>query len=201
MPTGYTSIIEEREVSFEEFTWRCARAFGALIMMRDDSMDAPIPQKFKPEPYYEEWLRKAQEELTRLQAMAVDEAEIAATSEYEAARTSWAKHEAKAVALTARYAALRAKVADWTPPSEEHAGLKQFMIEQIDLSARDGFGSYGVAPERTSGAVWLRSKIIEAERDVERYAKAAHEEQERVASRNAWIDALRRSVPPPAAKG
>mgnify|MGYP003341377176 CR=1 FL=1 len=30
MPTGYTSIIEDRtDATFEEYVWRCARAFGA----------------------------------------------------------------------------------------------------------------------------------------------------------------------------
>lgn len=37
MPTGYTSpLYEGKEISFEQFALRCARNFGALVMMRDE---------------------------------------------------------------------------------------------------------------------------------------------------------------------
>lgn len=49
MPTGYTAAVEDGTITeFDDFAWQCARAFGALIMMRDDPMSAPIPQKFEP---------------------------------------------------------------------------------------------------------------------------------------------------------
>jgi len=32
MPTGYTSIIEERDVTFAEFAKRCARAMGGTML-------------------------------------------------------------------------------------------------------------------------------------------------------------------------
>jgi hypothetical protein len=42
MPTGYTAMIEEREdVTFREFALTCARAFGACIMQRDNSLAEP----------------------------------------------------------------------------------------------------------------------------------------------------------------
>ncbi len=47
MPTGYTHLIEEG-CNLEEFVWACARAFGACVMMRDDSVDKPVPEKFEP---------------------------------------------------------------------------------------------------------------------------------------------------------
>jgi len=37
MPTGYTADLNDgKQVTFQEFTMKCARAFGALIEMRDD---------------------------------------------------------------------------------------------------------------------------------------------------------------------
>ena len=36
MPTGYTHELHEgEEISFEKFVMSCARAFGALVLMRD----------------------------------------------------------------------------------------------------------------------------------------------------------------------
>ena len=50
MPTGYTSKIGDDQ-SFKDFALRCARNFGANILMRDDPMDAEI-KKYEVEPYY-----------------------------------------------------------------------------------------------------------------------------------------------------
>ena len=43
MPTGYTADIQDGKITtLREYALSCARAFGALIMMRDDPHDAPI---------------------------------------------------------------------------------------------------------------------------------------------------------------
>ena len=46
MPTGYTAEILNGEIkTFPEFAKKCARAFGAMIHMRDDSLDATYKKK------------------------------------------------------------------------------------------------------------------------------------------------------------
>ena len=44
MPIGYTSKLHDGDQPFNEFIMSCARAFGALVTMRDDPNDAPIPE-------------------------------------------------------------------------------------------------------------------------------------------------------------
>jgi hypothetical protein len=45
MPTGFTEpVIENEGETLERFVLRCARAFGPMIMLRDHSFDAPIPE-------------------------------------------------------------------------------------------------------------------------------------------------------------
>ena len=66
MPTGYTAKLMEQGQTFPEFIMSCARAFGALIMMRDDPANAPIPEKFEPSDYHVRALKKAYVEQTRL---------------------------------------------------------------------------------------------------------------------------------------
>lgn len=45
MPTGYTSIIDDNEnVTFKEYALRCARGFGALMHLRDESLDKEITE-------------------------------------------------------------------------------------------------------------------------------------------------------------
>ena len=50
MPTGYTSYINDGEItSGKEFLKLCTRAFG----IKDESLDVPTPNHFEPDPYYE----------------------------------------------------------------------------------------------------------------------------------------------------
>jgi len=73
MPTGYTAKLMESGQTFQDFVMQCARAFGACVMMRDDPMDAPIPERFEPSDYNVKRLAEAKAELVKLQAMTNDE--------------------------------------------------------------------------------------------------------------------------------
>ncbi|MBS3155164.1 hypothetical protein J4404_01555, partial [Candidatus Woesearchaeota archaeon] len=73
MPTGYTYIIGEKDITFKEFALRCARGFGALVEMRDDSLEARIPNKFYPCSYHKEQIGEAQKQLDRVQNMSLKE--------------------------------------------------------------------------------------------------------------------------------
>ena len=64
MPTGYTaSVADGRVTEFAPFALQCARAMGALIMMRDEPHDAPIPERFEASDYYSKSLAEARERL------------------------------------------------------------------------------------------------------------------------------------------
>lgn len=197
MPTGYTAAIE-KGISFEQFVWSCARGMGALIMMRDDASDAPIPESFKPSPYNAEALAKANTRVAELQAMTSDVAEVEAAKSYDAELASHTKILADKAALLSKYEAMQERVSAWVPPTNDHKGFRSFMLEQISESIRFDCGtSYYTAPERLTGGEWLARELDKAHRDVAYHAKANVEEIERTNGRNAWVAALRQSVPPP----
>jgi hypothetical protein len=197
MPTGYTAIIEEKNATFEEFVWRCARAFGALITMRDEPLDAPLPDRIEPSTVAEKLLAEAKAEVARFEAMTAEEAEKAAFADYTARATEYREAAARAADLRTRYASMRARVADWQPPTHEHEGLKKFMVDQLGLCSRDGFGPWGAPPALETGGAWRIRRLTQAVRDVERYEQSVREECERTESRCHWLAALRESVPPP----
>lgn len=62
MPTGYTAAVCDGKITeFPAFALQCARAFGALITMRDDAMNAPIPEEIKPDTsYYDKNISEAE---------------------------------------------------------------------------------------------------------------------------------------------
>lgn len=200
MPTGYTADIA-KGISFEQFVWTCARAFGALVMMRDEPMSAPIPHEFTPSNYYAESLAKAEAEVSRLRSLTFEQAQAESAASFQRDLNAWDRRADERAALREKYEVMLASVQAWTPPTAEHQELKDFMAKQItDSIDWDCSDKYDKPPENRLARVWLSLAIAEAERSLE-YARKSHaEEVERVNERNRWLKALRESVPPPAAK-
>jgi len=198
MPTGYTACIGDG-ATFEEFVWGCARAFGALIMMRDDPGDAPIPE-FKPRTeYYEKSLAEAESKLRELQSMTIDQAREAARHDHEAATLARQERAAERNALRAKYLDMRAKVAAWKPPTPEHNGMKEFMLKQIDQSIDfDCNDRWDDAPALQDPETWLKEQIERVARTIAYDKQHIAEEISRTNARNAWVRALDASVSRPA---
>jgi hypothetical protein len=197
MPTGYTAEIEKREVSFNEFVWCCARAFGALIMLRDDSFDTPIPDQFEPSDYYDKSLKETEAQIKRLEAMT----SVERTTEGERLkREAITRNEAwlnERNQSNARYDAMLEKVAAWNPPTSEHQGLKDFMAQQLTIS-RDStdYIESSLSLSRTKAAgEFFADALSEARRRRKYLLEEREKEVERTNGRNQWIAQLRQSVP------
>jgi len=192
MPTGYTAkLYEGKPQTFEEFVLAAAHGMGALIEMRDSSMDAPIPV-FTPSEYSAERLEKARAALDALQDHDLewwvrrqrDEAESIAKFEAEA--------EEGRAGLRARYEGMLAQVDAWVPPTDEHVGLKEFMREQLTSSIEFDAGGLSRGWKATPRTVveYRGETIARAENEVQAASDALTAERERVRGRNAWVDAL-----------
>lgn len=197
MPTGYTADVGDGKVAdFQTFALQCARAFGALVMMRDDDKDAPIPESFAPSTYHDAELVKATEELARLKVMTP--AQIA--EGYGAARAlrqqSDQDERRKREATKDRYETMLSKVRSWRVPTPEHQNLRDFMeaqlVQSIDFDCRDLSGVMGGFPE--SAEKWRLLQIEHAAWNVEYHRSEGVKEKDRAASRTAWVKALRESL-------
>lgn len=199
MPTGYTADIAQ-DISFEQFVWNCARAFGALVMMRDDPQGTPIPERFEPSPYYAESVKKDAAELARLQSLTKEQASAECTAAYMREVEAYEKRRAEKRELREKYLRMLAKVKGWQPPTEEHVGLREFMEKQISESIDwDCSTKYDTPPAAKSTEAWLADAIERARKSLAYSQKSYAEEVERTEGRNNWLKALRESVPPPAA--
>jgi len=201
MATGYTAIIAEgdREVSFKEFALGCARAFGALISMRDDPSDTPIPEKFEVDDYHLNELAKAKEALDKARAMTDDEAQALALAAYNDSKTSAIARMAKCMTLKAKYEDMLEKASNYVPPSEDHQEFKNFMIQQLTDSIKwDCDLKYyeknlkEIKP--MSGLEWRALEIKDAKYNVEYHTKKYAEDVDRVNSRNIWVSRLKQSL-------
>lgn len=197
MATGYTAGVQSGEIAdFPTFALLCARAFGALIEMRDDPMNAEIPPAFAPSDYHVKALREAEERLASLRSMSTVDAQAAADADYAEQAASHGRRERERQERRGRYEAMLAQVNAWTPPTPDHVEMQTFMRKQLTDSIYFDCGdsAYDQAPQRQDGAAWLAAAIARATRDVE-YHRAEHaKEVERVNSRNAWVRALRESL-------
>jgi len=135
MPTGYTHMISEG-ASFEEFALQTARAFGALIHLRDES-DVTVEKILEPPKsctYHEDALEKSKKELEDFLAMDVevlqDEWDVEKKQRIESAESGIRK----AIELDKKYRAMLAKVRKYVPPTKDHVAHRDFMDEQIQQS-------------------------------------------------------------------
>lgn len=196
MPTGYTAEVGDGKVTdFNVFAMQCARAFGALITMRDDPADAAIPAEFAPSDYHVKALAKAREALASLRAMSIDQRQVAADTANAGAVASWDLHEAKKAETRKRYDAMVARVKAWTPPTGDHVEMKNFMLQQLSESIRFDCGpAYSKRPSPLQRDEWFAEAVAKAEHDIDYHTKEHAAEVKRCAWRSAWIADLRRSL-------
>lgn len=202
MPTGYTAAIGEGDgITFEEFAWSCARGMGALIMMRDHPRDAEVPYRFEVDSYYAKLIKEHEDKIKQLKSMNREQIVLALTAEITSVTDSNAEYRQEKEKLETRYKAMLGRVKAWEPPTEDHQGMKKFMTEQLEESIRFDCGSvYQQAIPSSNPDQWLNAKLAEATADLAYAQKHYSEEFDRTEARNAWIAALRSSVPQPTAK-
>lgn len=198
MPTGYTNdIYEGKPITFPEFAMKCARAFGALIMLRDEPMDAPIPDAFLPSDYHVKALAEAKDDL----ALALEWTDAEAASEADHANTKAAEYHARRVAESAamatRYDAMIAEVEKWAAPTDDHVEFRNFMLKQLTDSRKWDCG-VGEPPAPMTAATYRADRIAHFAHMVEYHTKEHAQEVERAQQRTAWVKALRDSLNAPA---
>jgi hypothetical protein len=196
MPTGYTEAIS-KGISFNQYALDCARAFGATVPLRDHPGGGEIiPEKFEPSDYHTRKLAEAQQFLAGLEAMDDQARDASYCRDYRHAEEFRLNGLARIKELREKYEAMLKQVEAWTPPSDDHSNLKQFMRSQILDSVRvDCNDAYYQTPTPViSPAEWLAEKKAHAQRDIEYHTKQQAEEVARTDGRNEWIKQLRESL-------
>lgn len=194
MPTGYTADIKDG-ISFETYAMNCARAFGALIEMRDAPSGAEIPERFEPSPYHMGQLEQAHARLADLQTMKPEDISAGALLDWKTKTRAAEDYVRKCNELKAKYEAMLDAVDKWRPPTPDHVEMKSFMRQQIVDSLKwDCDTSYYGKEKRLTDKQWLDGKISKTEHDIAYHEKAYIEEVDRTEKRNKWLAALRESL-------
>lgn len=191
MPTGYTTdIYNGKDISFRDFALTCARAFGACIMQRDDSIDEK-PKIMLEESYHSKKLDELGKfkKPTKTQYCNYIKKEIAYYKE----------SIRKDKELQTAYAKKIKEAQDWNPPTPDHEGLKKFMIAQLTESMQFDCGNdfyeskLKVLNKMTYNDYFLQEKQ-EHKRSVEYHTACLEKDLDIIRQRNKWIQDLYNSL-------
>ena len=198
MPTGYTAQIADG-ITFKEYALGCARAFVALIEMRDDPSGAPIPEEFVASSYHADTVANAEASLRELELMDAETAQARADA---AAKKDMAYHTkaiADSLVLRGKYEAMLESAQAYIAPSDDHREFKAFMVSQIKDSIKFDCGSdyhqrQIAQMNHQTGAEWIADQRANLQREVEYHSGGLAAERERAAERTAWVKQLKESL-------
>lgn len=197
MPTGYThKVVDGTLTEFADFALECARAFGALIDLRDDSA-APIPTEIKPSTYAQERLDEVTKEYLRLSSLTGEALSAEIAEEYAEEKARRAEYRAKGKETNERLNKMSAAVANWTPPTAAHTRLKEFMLQQLDISREtscDEEADQFIEPVLPSADEWLDKRLTRLKKQIKDYAGEQAWENTLAQSRTLWLQQLRVSL-------
>jgi hypothetical protein len=198
MPTGYTYQVQSGEVKSEkDFILHCAEQFGALAPRRDENFSMNKFRKYVPEDsYYVKKYKEAKDGLLKFKLMSDNTIRNEIINNYNKKIKDNKDYKKKLQQERNRYITMLSKVENWNPPTQEHAGLKRFCIEQLTESIKFDCSSDYVPdipkPNVTKQGIDIyRDRYIEEyEKDIKYYKDKANDEIEKAKERNAWIEQL-----------
>jgi len=192
MPTGYTAELIEKRMEFNDFVLTCARAFGACIELRDEKL-APAPRKIPSNGnYHEEQLEKAIKELEDIDKLHMNSKLDKAKAKQKTNIEYLKKALLEGMETNKRLKDMEDKVIAWIPPTNDHAELKEFMLDQIKISYANV--EYYEKELKTENDLPL-SKIVSAIRDslkwsVDYHGEYADKDKNLNKDRSEWLDKL-----------
>lgn len=191
MPTGYTSnIYNGKEVSMADFLFGCAREMMPLVIMRDEPMDAPIPDEFKPVDYHLKELNKSRSELKKYQAMSDEDYAKDSSVRLEEHNKDNQRRNKEADNLRKRYQSIKDSVMAWNPPTDDHKPLKEYAIEQLDSSINFDTKHYDWPFKNKTRQENIESLL----KDVDYHTAENAKEIERAVWRTNWVQKLKQSL-------
>lgn len=203
MPTGYTAgILDGTIKDFPQFAKLCMRAFGATIMMRDE----PLYKDWKPRvpsDYHKKALVEAKKDLLEANRLTNEELILKTKESLLKDKLHYEKSIIETLESREKLNALMAEAERFSPPTEEHDGIKSFMIEQLKMTI-DGDGNPEFAEKTLKNinesllnlnAKNEREKLIEsAEKNIAYHSKGYDEEIKRCEQSNKWVVDLLNSL-------
>ena len=205
MPTGYTAgILDGTIKDFPQFAKLCMRAFGATVMMRDE----PLSKEWEPRvpsDYHLKAIEKANNDLVKAKSLSDEDILALVRAELLKSKEYHEKGILECAENHKRLDDILIQAEAFTPPTEEHEGIKDFMIKQIkETISFDASDKYHVENlERINkklqsiSAIEERAELIaQANKDLEYHTREQERELKRCEDSNKWVEQLLNAVNP-----
>lgn len=194
MPTGYTAAVQSGEITeFADYAMNCARAFGALLDMRDAPAGAEIPDEIIPSDYHYVQQKAAEQQLKIFNELSG----AALTAKYEEKCASdtkeYLERKERKLAEHERYLLMLKKAKDFEAPTPEHENFAKFLVEQLEQSIE--FDCFEVSePEQETYHQWKATTRENYIRSIEFHRSAFAEEVQRAKDKTKWLNQLRNAI-------
>jgi len=197
MPTGYTHDIKNG-ITFEDYAFKCALAFGACLPQRDESANER-PKLREESSLYEEKLPEALAEYGYLMSLNNKQQNEYGTEERDKEIANIQASLEKKRDLESKYRNMLNKVEAWPPPTNNHVSLKGFMIKQIAESIEFDCNTNHYIEELQKAitkkpADFYADAVKKAEWNCNYYEEELEKDLKRTEESNAWIMDLYKSL-------
>jgi len=176
---------------------------GALYHLRDEPMGAPSLDRAlaggdSGAEYHRAKLAEAESRLVALERMTAQEMHAELFDRHARYLREYEEAVDRKRALRQRYQGMLDQVMAWTPPTDDHAGLRDFMAEQLTSSIKhDCYDP--TPPTEVTLDDYRHAELEHARWFVDYQRERLQESEERRAGRRAWVEALHASIPCPRA--
>jgi hypothetical protein len=143
-------------------------------------------------------LAELEAELSRLRAMTASERKAWADAENARAIEAHDEYKRREAIHRTRYEKMRARVEAWVPPTALHEGLRNFMLQQIDVSmpsTEADLDRYG--PKIEGAEATHTARIKRCAEQIDRCRTDIAATVRRAAEMDAWVAAVAKVTPRP----
>lgn len=199
--TGYTEgVANGTTKTFKEYAFKCLRAFGAAIHLRDESLDTEYTPR-EPQPYYKDIMEEKIEELEAHNKLTDEEFEAIFLKELEEKRDRYLGYVKKEAMERERLEVMLEEARNFEVPSEDYQNFKDFMVNQLMISLPDSNGFY--IEELGKTLVKISDLNIQKERDLIRedlvkdieYNRISYEKELAGCKKsNEWVEVLFKAI-------
>jgi len=201
MPSGYTAgVIEGKITTFEQFGKLCGKAMGAMIHMRDDSLDEPYyPDKVNN--YHIKTIEKLENEITDNlsdeEIIKLETEKILKDIDYEERTLKDKENKLKILNEFLE------KAKAYIPPTSEHEGIKDFMIKQLQETInwdcdfswnKERLEKLKVDLKNIDPKLVKKANKEKIEKDIQYHKEQLEKEIKRVNDRNEWVETYFKSL-------
>lgn len=189
---GAVDRVKKGELTFEEFVWQCARDGHALVSMRGEPMDAPIPLSFEYDDaeYYQKEIEQWSAELAMVSKFSESEWDEYLEKRHAKDLEDYKHFRESCLAADANCRGMLEKVQAWTPPNGEITEFRKMLIEHLEKPMKVKISPGPNRLTKEGVLEEINGLIKDAKKWLEMGSRHNKESSE-------WIQALEDSVPRP----